>query len=221
MKDLRFMKEDYISKLLVYLPKGRKFFEIGAGYGNFTVKLAEISQRVRAFETNKVLYKILLKKASKLKNVEVYNEDAFKHKPEPDEIVFTDLPFSKSRKFLIWLVENTINEVYAIVQAEFFSKIAAKPSDRSYSGLSVIFNHFFEYRKLLDVPSEAYVPKPKVHATFFYAKRIRDCALGKDKISLVLKRMTKRFEKSRIDPSRKVFELSPEEVMREVGIQTC
>jgi Dimethyladenosine transferase (rRNA methylation) len=67
IKDIRFMKENYVKEVLKFIPVKRKIFEIGAGYGNFTVELAKISEHVRAFEINEDLYQILLKKNIRVK----------------------------------------------------------------------------------------------------------------------------------------------------------
>jgi 16S rRNA A1518/A1519 N6-dimethyltransferase RsmA/KsgA/DIM1 with predicted DNA glycosylase/AP lyase activity len=221
IKDIRFMKENYVKEVLKFIPVKRKIFEIGAGYGNFTVELAKISEHVRAFEINEDLYQILLKKISGLNNVNIIKGDAFEYVPDLDEIVFSDLPFSKSKEFLLWIAKNDIKEIYAVVQSEFYEKLTSKPGTKSYTGVSVIFNVLFNAKKLLDIPSEAYIPQPHVHASFFVAKRIKNCKMDEQSLTEIINYMSKRNSTSRNFSQKKIFQLSPEEVLRDIGLQPC
>jgi len=221
MKDTRFMKEYYIKEVLEFIPVKRKIFEIGAGYGNFTVELAKISEYVRAFEINEDLYRILSKKLSGVNNVTIIKGDAFKYVPDLDEIVFSDLPFSKSREFLLWIAKNDIKEIYAVVQSEFYEKLASKPGTKNYTGVSVIFNMLFNAKKLLDIPSEAYIPPPHVHASFFVAKRIKNCKIDEQLLTNIITYMSKRNSISKNFSQKRIFQLSPEEVLRDIGVQPC
>ncbi len=216
MSDLRFLKEYYVNQVLKHVPVNRKVFEIGAGYGNFTIKLASFSKQVRVFEINPKLFRILQRKISSLKNVIAINDDAFKYVPEIDEIIFTDLPFSRSRDFIVWLSKNLVREVYAIVQSEFYEKLSSMPGNRNYTGVSVLFNLLFEHFKVMDIPSDAYIPTPRVHATFFVAKRKSDITLTEGQINKVLTLMNRRNSSSITRPGLKVFQLTPEEVLDEV-----
>ncbi|MGC8568937.1 MAG: rRNA adenine N-6-methyltransferase family protein [Nitrososphaeria archaeon] len=218
MSDLRFLKEYYVNQVLKHVPASRKVFEIGAGYGNFTIKLASISKQVRVFEINPKLFRILQRKISSLKNVIAINDDAFKYVPEIDEIVFTDLPFSRSRDFIVWLSKNVVMEVYAIVQSEFYEKISSAPGNKNYTGVSVLFNLLFEHVKVMDIPSDAYIPTPRVHATFFIAKRKSTITLTDEQINKVLTLMNRRNSSSATKPGRKLFQLSPEEILDEARV---
>ncbi|MDP8023190.1 MAG: rRNA adenine N-6-methyltransferase family protein [Nitrososphaeria archaeon] len=221
MKDTRFMKESYIKEVLEYIPKNRKIFEIGAGYGNFTFELAKISERVRAFEINDALFKLSTKKLSKMNNVILIKDDAFNYIPENDEIVFSDLPFSKSREFLSWIAKNYVWEIYAVVQSEFYEKLVSKPGSKRYTGVSVVFNILFDSKKLLEIPSDAYIPPPRVHATFFMAKRLKNCVFNEKDLNSIITYMSKHNEESMFFPKKRRFQLHPGEVLKEIGLQTC
>jgi 16S rRNA A1518/A1519 N6-dimethyltransferase RsmA/KsgA/DIM1 with predicted DNA glycosylase/AP lyase activity len=221
MKDTRFMKESYIKEVLKFIPVKRKIFEIGAGYGNFTLELAKSSEYVRAFEINDDLYRILSKKLSGLNNVTIIKGDAFEYVPDLDEIVFSDLPFSKSREFLFWIAKNVIKEIYAVVQSEFYEKLTSKPGTKNYTGVSVIFNMLFDTKKLLEIPSEAYIPPPHVHACFFVAKRIKNCKIDEQHLTNIITYMSKRNSLSKNVSQKRIFQLSPEEVLKDIGIQPC
>ncbi len=221
MKDTRFMKENYIKEVLKFIPKKRKIFEIGSGYGNFTIELARISECVRAFEINENLFKISTKKISGINNVILINDNAFKYVPDKDEIIFSDLPFSKSREFLFWIAKNNVQEIYVIVQSEFYEKLVSQPGSKKYTGVSVIFNALFNAKKLLEIPSDAYIPSPHVHASFFLAKRIKSCTIDEKYLTKIINYMSKRNEQSKMFSQKKKFQLYPGEVMREIGIQTC
>ncbi len=221
MKDTRFLKEPYIKEVLNFIPKKRKIFEIGAGYGNFTFELAKISERVRAFEINGELFEISAKRLSGINNVILIKGDAFNYSPEEDEVVFSDLPFSKSREFLFWLAKNYVYEIYAIVQSEFYEKLVSNPGSKNYTGVSVIFNILFYTKKLLEIPSNAYIPPPRVHSLLFTAKRIKNCTFNEESLNAIIKFMSKRNETSKLFMQKKKFQLTPEEVLKEIGLQAC
>ncbi|MGC8661172.1 MAG: rRNA adenine N-6-methyltransferase family protein [Nitrososphaeria archaeon] len=218
--DKRFLNYEWIPMLANHVPAGLHIFEIGTGDGNITESIAKISQNVRTFEIDKKLYKIAVKRLNKYQNVQVYNDDALSNVPFSNEVVFSDLPFSQSRRFIDWVAENPINDIYVVVQREFYGKIMAETGTRKYGAISVIAQFLFDIKKIIDVPASAYTPAPAVSAVYLNIKRIRKCVLSKSEIIAIRNFMSNKTSKSRIDGKR-VFQLKPEEVIEQVGIHSC
>ncbi len=218
--DKRFLNYEWIPKIVGHLPLGSNIFEIGAGDGSVTEAIAKISHSVRTFEIDGRLYKVAVERLKKCQNVQVFNEDAMLKAPLDSEIIFSDLPFSQSRRFIDWIAENNVKEAYVVVQREFYEKMTAKQGIRKYGAVSVISQFLFDIKKLIDIPAFAYAPAPSVSAAYIYIKRIRNCTISKNDIISIRKFMVNKTSKSGID-NKRIFQLSPEEVISQIGIHPC
>lgn len=218
--DKRFLIDSWIPTITGSIPHGLKIFEIGTGIGNVTESIAKFSQRIRTFEIDKELYKIASSRLAKYPNVQVYHDDAFNNVPEVDELVFSDLPFSQSRRFIDWIAENTVNEAYVVVQREFYEKMITRMGTRKYGAVSVITQFLFYIKKIIDLPASAYNPRPAVSAVYLNIKRSRECIFSKKEIITIRNFMSNKSSKSKVEGKR-VFQLKPEEVIEQVGIHAC
>ncbi|MEM0097397.1 MAG: rRNA adenine N(6)-methyltransferase family protein [Conexivisphaerales archaeon] len=218
--DKHFLNYEWIPIIVSRIPTGVHLFEIGTGNGNITEPIAKIAQNVRTFEIDNKLYKIAIERLSQYQNVQIYNADALSNVPFVNEVVFSDLPFSQSRHFIDWIAENYINDIYVVVQKEFYNKMTAETGTRKYGAVSVIVQFLFDVKKIIDIPASAYTPPPAVSAVYLSIKRIKKCTFSKNEIILIRNFMSNKTSKSRIDGKR-VFQLKPEEVIREVGIRSC
>ncbi|MCL4343744.1 MAG: hypothetical protein JRN26_03245 [Nitrososphaerota archaeon] len=218
--DKRFLNNEWIPVLTNHIPAGLRIFEIGTGNGNITESIAKISQSVRTFEIDKKLQKTAAERLNRYQNVQAYNGDALSNVPFDNEVVFSDLPFSQSRRFIDWISENPINDIYVVVQREFYNKMMAGTGTRKYGAVSVIVQFLFFVKKIIDIPASAYTPAPAVSAVYLNIKRFRKCTLSRNEIIAIRNFMSNKTSKSRIG-NKRVFQLSPEEVMVEVGIRSC
>ena len=55
-------------------------------------------------------------------------------------------------------------------QKEVAERIVAKPGSKNYGRLSILTNWLTESSKLFDVPSEAFIPRPKVKSSVIQLK---------------------------------------------------
>lgn len=205
------MLKEWAERLVELFPEGRKVFEIGTGVGNITELLAKRSARVRSFEIDRELYEIARKRLMGVKNVLLFNDDAFRAHVEPDETIFASLPYSHSRDFIAWIASQNFNGAFVVLQREFFEKLTTKPGSERYTAVSVVFQALFSSSVLLTLPPDAFMPRPKVFSYYVNISRINDFIVTKD---LFLKIQDLMAEKKRSVKGIKIFKLSPEEVIR-------
>src|SRR3972149_9503205 len=110
--------------------------EIGTGKGILVPLLCEKSGKVVSIESDLELYNKAKEKFSDITNLTLVHGDGF----ESDEkftIFVSNLPYSKSREAMEWLVQKKFRRAVVMVQKEFAEKNAEKKS----KGESVIVNH--------------------------------------------------------------------------------
>ena len=154
--------------------KNKYLHEIGPGSGSLTqpllnkgIKILAIEKDQRAVDgLNETLVKI---NADKIK---VIQTDILKWTPEDDKhvsqlnkcICVGNLPYYISSDILFWFCK--FKEYYThgifMLQNEVADRLNAKPGTKDYGRLTVRIQLFFDVQKLFEVPSQCFVPKPKV-----------------------------------------------------------
>ena len=78
--------------------------------------------------------------------------------------VIGNLPYNISTPLLLHLLSFIpfIEDMYFMLQKEVVARIAAQPGTKDYGRLSVMLQYHCEVDYLLDVPPEAFDPRPKV-----------------------------------------------------------
>ena len=86
--------------------------------------------------------------------------------------VIANLPYNVGTKMLInWLKHIQKFDLLTLMfQKEVADRITAKPGSKKYGRLSILTNWLTHSSKLFDVPSEAFIPKPKVRSTIIQLK---------------------------------------------------
>ena len=83
----------------------------------------------------------------------------------------------------------TINGMTLLVQSEVADRFIASPKSRDYGYFTVLLNHFFEMRKLVDVPPSAFSPSPKVFSTVVkFVRKKNIVSLDLDSFQVFLKK---------------------------------
>lgn len=153
--------------------KSDRILEIGAGLGALTIPLAESFHHIIAVEKDSRLADILGKRLSRagINNVTLINDDILKLDlrtiPEfaGDKIrVIGNLPYNISSPFLEKLVNDRklISKAVLMFQLEFARRLIAFPGGKEYSAMTVLIQYHARLSPLIDVPKEAFYPKPKV-----------------------------------------------------------
>ena len=147
--------------------------EIGPGLGALTVPLAEMAGQVVAVEKDRFLVGDLRKRlvSKGIQNVTLHHADILKinfsdlFEGEGQKIkVIGNLPYNISSPLLDKLVRNKVlvSEAILMFQRELAKRLVALPGTKAYGSLSVLVQYNARIRPILEVPKEAFYPRPKV-----------------------------------------------------------
>lgn len=154
----------------------KNVIEIGPGPGALTrsilktgpKKLIVIEKDPRFFDALSNLKKIVGKKLI------LINEDALKinlneimkNNSIKEAIIISNLPYSIATKLLIqWLpFPKQISKLTLMFQKEVADRIVAKVGTKKYGRLSVITSLYGHNKILMNIPSTAFYPRPKVNS---------------------------------------------------------
>ena len=141
--------------------------EIGPGVGVLTQQLAKKAGKVIAVEKDQKMCEILKEILKNFKNVEIFNDDVLKWKPNYKLLttnykVIANLPYYITAPVLRKFLESKYlpQEMVLMVQKEVARRICAKPPDMSLLTVSV---QFYSKPKIISyVSKRSFWPQPKV-----------------------------------------------------------
>lgn len=154
------------------LPKD-VILEIGAGLGALTVPLACRAKKVYAVEKDRHLIpllktELLVGGVSNVvlleKNIQHIDPMVFSENEKSKLIVMGNLPYNISSQILIQLIESrrAVSRAVLMFQKELAFRITAEPGGRDYGRLSAMLRYCSEIKKLAEVKSHLFFPKPNV-----------------------------------------------------------
>jgi 16S rRNA (adenine1518-N6/adenine1519-N6)-dimethyltransferase len=166
-----FLTDDAVIASIVHAigPRpGERLVEIGPGLAALTRPLAALVQPLHVVEIDRDL-------AAKLRRdfdpsvLIVHEADALAFdfaSLGPGLRVVGNLPYHISTPLLFHLRESAhaLRDIHVMLQKEVVERIVAKPGSSEYGRLSVMLQYRFEVEVLLDVPSAAFRPEPKVES---------------------------------------------------------
>lgn len=152
---------------------GSTVLEIGAGLGALTFPLAALVRQVIAVEKDEALAKKLRAGLSRegIDNVTIIREDILKldlaRIPEETIEVIGNIPYNISSPLMETLILNRerIPRAILTLQHELAQRLTASPGNKQYGALTVLIQFHARLSTLLDIPKEAFYPKPKVSST--------------------------------------------------------
>ncbi len=191
--------------------------EIGTGKGILVRLLCEKAKNVISIETDNTLYKNAKESFSDIDNLEIVHGDGFKSNIK-FSIFVSNLPYSKSRDAMEWLIQKKYSRGIIMVQKEFYEKLVAKGKNRK--AISILINYSTEIEKIINVNKTNFNPPPKVDSVVLRLKRKK--TISKELIQTVnklfsykrknLKNVLKQFGKH-IESDKRLEELSSEEII--------
>ena len=137
-------------------------YEIGTGSGVLTEKLCEVAGRVISSEIDEKLYNAALSRLN-YPNLTLVRGDGFDLDVKFDVFV-SSLPYSYSSKFVRWLLGKKFKRAVVLLQKDFVDKLSAKAGSVYYRAVSVLAQYAYNISPILNVPPDAFIPKPKVHS---------------------------------------------------------
>lgn len=155
------------------LNKEDTVLEIGAGTGVLTEKLIPLVKKVIAVEIDEKLYQILKKEVGEYPNLKIICEDITRasfmdrlnNQREKVKIV-GNLPYYLASPLLLELVKSEWLEFMVVmIQREVAERIASQPGSKERGALTVLINYYAEITKIIDVPPQVFIPRPRVGST--------------------------------------------------------
>ena len=158
--------------------------EIGPGIGALTEKLAQVAEKVFAFEIDDNLIPVLADTLQYYDNIEVINQDILKvdldefvkeHGLEGKTIkVVANLPYYITTPIMLNLINSDypFQSLVLMMQKEVAQRITAKPGHREYGSLTIAVQTQMNARIDRIVGSSSFIPRPKVDSAVAVLDRL-------------------------------------------------
>ena len=167
-----FLKDENILKKIVNsfpLEEGDLVIEIGPGKGALTKYLAQSSADLLCYEVDERMASFLLPYESSTTKI-IF--DDFLKRNLMDDItkdynhiyIIANIPYYITTPIIEHVLQSGIfiDGMTLLVQKEVALRFTATPKSKDYGYFTVYLKHFFEAKKLFDVPAHAFTPPPKV-----------------------------------------------------------
>ena len=158
-----FLKSKKISQLIVdaaSITKNETVLEVGTGQGILTDLLCSKAKNVISIEADRQIYTKMKSKMNNLENLVLIHGNGFKIKRKFDVFV-SNLPYSESRNALEWLAQTRFSRGIIMVQKEFADKLVTSVLGER-KAITIIANHCFDIKKIINVGKNNFDPPPKV-----------------------------------------------------------
>jgi len=160
------------------IDKNSHIFEVGPGPGSLTIEIAKKKPKsITVIEKDerciKALYEIekAFKTPITIINGDIiqFDENSLKKR---DIINISNLPYNISTKLLIkWMTSSAPFSKYILMfQKEVAERLVSEKNKKTYSRISVLTQWFYDVKLLFNVPSTAFIPKPKVDSSIVMLK---------------------------------------------------
>ena len=159
-------------------PLASTIIEVGSGPGSLTRSILKIKSAIVFAIDKDIQSEKMLRELNKVykDRLKIVIDDAL-HYPiwnlgEAPRQVIANLPYNVGTKMLLtWLKHiKNFDLLTLMFQKEVAERIVAKPGSKNYGRLSILTNWLTESSKLFDVPSEAFIPRPKVKSSVIQLK---------------------------------------------------
>jgi 16S rRNA (adenine1518-N6/adenine1519-N6)-dimethyltransferase len=168
-------------------------YEIGTGSGVLTERLCKAASRVISSEIDEELYNAALSRLN-YPNLTLVKGDGFDLDVEFDVFV-SSLPYSCSSRFVRWLLGKKFKRAVVLLQKDFVDKLLAKVGSKNYRAVSVLAQYAFNITPILNVPPDAFTPKPKVHSSVVVMTPKPNINLSEETVKAVYKLFALRNKK--------------------------
>ena len=142
------------------ITKNDVVYEIGTGKGILVPLLCKYAKHVITTEIDKELHNDAIRNFSKFTNLTIKKGNGFKNEPKFD-IFVSNLPYSKSRVAIQWLLQKKFSCAMIMVQSDFAEKIMTN-SIKERRAISVLSQYGFKMKIVKKVKNTNFSPRPKV-----------------------------------------------------------
>jgi 16S rRNA (adenine1518-N6/adenine1519-N6)-dimethyltransferase len=148
--------------------------EIGAGRGELTRSIAQVTQRLSALEIDPYLYAMLKSNLAGFSRVKLIKQDILDFnisryfKDSAKIKVIGNLPYSITTPIIAHLLKfhDKIKFIFITVQKEFARRMTAIAGTSDWSALSCFLQYHSEPRILFLIKKTCFLPQPKVDSAF-------------------------------------------------------
>ncbi len=152
--------------------RGEALLEIGPGRGALTSALLDSGCELHALELDRDLVALLTQKFGDNPHFHLQQGDALKFdfgtvaRAEEKLRVVGNLPYNISTPLIFHLLQQSalIADMHFMLQKEVVERLVATPNSKDYGRLGIMAQYFCRIEPLLDVPSGAFSPQPKVQS---------------------------------------------------------
>ena len=164
-----FLKSKTIAKDIVSSAKITRndvVLEIGTGYGILIPYLCKNAKQVFSIENDQNLHLSAKSNFHDYTNLALEYGDGF-NSDHNFSIFVSNLPYSKSRFAIEWLLQKKFSRAVIMVQKEFSEKLI---SSEEHKAISVLANYGFSIKFLMNVKKSNFYPPPKVDSVVILLK---------------------------------------------------
>jgi len=162
-----FLKSNTIANQIVSeakITKNDVVLEIGTGHGILLPYICKKANKVISIEIDKNLHSSAKSKFHDEKNLILEYGDGFKLNHN-FTIFISNLPYSKSRKSIEWLLQKNFSRAVIMVQKEFADKLL---SSKEHTAISILTNYGFKTKIMMNVKKSNFYPIPKVDSVVLF-----------------------------------------------------
>jgi 16S rRNA (adenine1518-N6/adenine1519-N6)-dimethyltransferase len=162
-----FLKSNTIANQIVSeakITKNDVVLEIGTGHGILLPYICKKANKVISIEIDKNLHNSAKSKFHDEKNLILEYGDGFKLNHN-FTIFISNLPYSKSRKSIEWLLQKNFSRAVIMVQKEFADKLL---SSKEHTAISILTNYGFKSKIMMNVKKSNFYPIPKVDSVVLF-----------------------------------------------------
>ena len=158
-----FLKSQEIAQMIVDSAKitnNDTVLEIGTGKGILTPLLCKNAKKVISVEADKQLYDLANSKFGNYPNLTLNLGNGFKNM-DSFSILVSNLPYSKSRHAIEWLIQKNFSHAILMIQKEFAEKLMTE-SKKERKAITILANYSLKIEEIIKVGKEQFNPPPKV-----------------------------------------------------------
>ena len=167
-----FLKSKTIAKSIVSnarITRNDVILEIGTGHGILIPYICKNAKQVFSVESDKNLHLAAKSNLNDYSNLVLEYGDGF-NSVHNFSIFISNLPYSKSRFAVEWLLGKKFLRAVIMVQKEFAEKLTSK---EEHKAISVLANYGFKIKFLMNVKKSNFFPAPKVDSTVILLEKKR------------------------------------------------
>ncbi len=211
--------------ILALQPKPHdNLIEIGPGLGALTTPLLNIIDNLTVIEIDKDLQNYLETEFIHADKLNIIKQDVLKvdfSQLGNNLRLIGNLPYNISTPLLIKLIQykSCISDMLFMLQKEVVDRIVATPNCKQYGRLTVMLQSYFITEHILDVPSHAFYPAPKVESAVIKLTPINKDNLVIEEFKSFEKLITQAFAMRRKTIANNLKPIIHAENLEKIGIE--